>query len=268
MTFEEGSANRFPAASLLRFGEDPFRLREDLLTADVSYFSRKLAQQLLRDIGMQLRFELRGRVSFLAAEDPLLKHAFVQGVLEEVGDELEMLAGLIGDAAFGVASVIAGKAVAATTAGQRMKESFAFSEFAQSQIEETGAMTIDQHDAEAGKYSQQLSQGFQVEMAIHEKLRAGQLRRQIVLAPEVLRRAGEDSLGMGAIAAQILREADDAIEIGAGRLELVFMVAAALASTFQLAHGFTCQILGKDRLFLVGLVARRGGLKVEAESAG
>ena len=159
-----------------------------------------------------------------------------------------------------------------------MKESFAFGEFAQSQIEEAGAMAINQHDAEAGKCSQQLSQGFQVEMAIHQKLRAGQLRRQIILAPETLRRASEDGLGMCAVAAQILREADDAIEIGAGRLIvftmtmtmtiLLLLLPAALASALQMSHGFAGQILGKDRLFLVGLVARRRGLKVEAESAG
>ena len=77
----EGFANRFLAAPFLRFGEDPFCLSANLLAADVSHFSRKSAQQLLRDIGMQLRFELRGRMSFLAAQDPLLKHAFVQQLL-------------------------------------------------------------------------------------------------------------------------------------------------------------------------------------------
>ncbi len=33
-------------------------------------------------------------------------------------------------------------------------------------------MTIDQHDAEAGKCSQQLGERLQVKMAIHQKLRA------------------------------------------------------------------------------------------------
>src|SRR5271167_1607797 len=111
-------------------------------------------------------------------------------------------------------------------------------------------MTIDQHDAKAGKCSQQLSQGFQVEMAVHLKLGAGQLRRKIILAPEALRRASEHSFGARAVAphtaaahaaaSQILRQAHDAVEIGAGRLELVFTfaiaAAAALASTLQLTH--------------------------------
>jgi hypothetical protein len=64
----------------------------------------------------------------------------------------------------------------------------------------------------------------------------------------------------------------DAVKIGAGRLELVFTAvitaATAPASTLQLAHGLPRQILGKDCFFLVRFIARRSGLKVEAESAG
>ena len=73
-----------------------------------------------------------------------------------------------------------------------MKEIHTFGEFSQTQIEQTGAMTIDQDDAETGKCSEQLGEGLQLEMPIHHELRAAQLRRQIVLAPEALRRAGED----------------------------------------------------------------------------
>ena len=98
-----------------------------------------------------------------------------------------MLAGFIGDAALGVACVVAGEAVATAAAGERMKEILAFGQLAEAQIEQAGAMTIDEHDAEAGKCSQQLGQRLQVEMAIHQKLRAAQLRRQIVLTPKALR---------------------------------------------------------------------------------
>src|SRR5271155_1081599 len=162
-----------------------------------------------------------------------------------------------------------------------MKKIHAFGKFAQTQIEQARAMTIDQHDAEAGKCSQQLGQRFQVEMAVHLKLGSGQLGRQIILAPEALRRAGEHSFGASAFASrataaraattQILRQAHDAVEIGAGRLELIFTIAfattAALASALQLAQCFPRQILGQDRLFLVSLIARRSGLEVKAESA-
>jgi hypothetical protein len=48
-----------------------------------------------------------------------------------------------------------------------MKESFPLGQFAETQIEEAGAMTIDEHDAEAGKRSEQLGQGLQVEVPIH-----------------------------------------------------------------------------------------------------
>ena len=66
-------------------------------------------------------------MSFLAAQNPLFKHALFQGVLNEVGDKLEMLAGFIGDAALGMASVVTGETITAATAREWMKKSFAFS---------------------------------------------------------------------------------------------------------------------------------------------
>ena len=75
---------------------------------------------------MQLRFELRP-VNFLAAEDPVLEHAFVffftQGVFNEIGDGLEMVARIFGDAALGMASVVAPEAVAAAATGKGIKKS-------------------------------------------------------------------------------------------------------------------------------------------------
>ena len=64
---------------------------------------------------MQLRFELRPEV-FLAAQNPFFECAFFQSILEKFGDELEVLAGFIGDAAFGMASVVAGEAIATAAA--------------------------------------------------------------------------------------------------------------------------------------------------------
>src|SRR5580698_6955603 len=117
----EGFVNCFLAAALLRIGENLFRVRTNLFVAHVGNLGGKPAQQFLLGVGVQLRFELRP-VNVLATEDPLLKHAFVfvtstEGILEELGDELEMLTGFIGDAALGVAGIVAAEAVAASAAG-------------------------------------------------------------------------------------------------------------------------------------------------------
>jgi hypothetical protein len=48
-----------------------------------------------------------------------------------------------------------------------MKEVHAFGEFAEAQIEEASAVTIDEDDAEAGKRSEQLGKRLKVEMAVH-----------------------------------------------------------------------------------------------------
>ncbi len=169
-----------------------------------------------------------------------------------------MVEGIVGDAALGVACIVAAEAVATAAAGQGMEEIHTFGEFAQAQIEQASAMAIDEDDAEAGKCSQQLGEGLEVEMPIDDELGGAQLRRQIVLTPETLRRAGEYRLGARAVAshavaAQIMRQAHDAVKIGAGRLNLIF----TRAFSFQLAQSFPRQIFGKDRFFLVSFVAGR-----------
>jgi len=83
---------------------------------------------------------------------------------------------------------------------------------------------------------------------------------------KALRRAGEDGLGMCAIAAQVVREAHDAIEIGARRVILSPVVTLGTLA-FQFAQSFARQILGEDGFLLVGFVARSRRLKIEAQSA-
>ena len=76
-----------------------------------------------------MRGEL-GPVNFLAAQNPLIKHALFQGVLKEIGDKLVMLACFIGHAALGMASVVTGETITAATAGEWVKESLQFVKFA------------------------------------------------------------------------------------------------------------------------------------------
>jgi hypothetical protein len=71
-----------------------------------------------------------------------------------------MLPGFIGCASFGVPAIVAGEAIAATAAGEGVKKSFAFVQLAKAKIEQAGALTIDQRDAQAGERSLQLRQGF------------------------------------------------------------------------------------------------------------
>src|ERR1035438_4585920 len=139
-----------------------------------------------------------------------------------------MVEGIVGDAALGVACVVASEAIATAAAGQGVKEIHTLAEFAEAQIEEAGAMTIDQHDAEAGKRSEQLGERPEVEMPIDRELRAAELCRQIVLTPETLRGAGEYCLGARAVTMgsagvhaatlQLMRQTHNPVEVGAGRL--------------------------------------------------
>jgi hypothetical protein len=147
-----------------------------------------------------------------------------------------------------------------------VKEIFALGQLAEPEIEKPGSVTIEEHNAQAGKCYQQLSERFQMKMTIHRELRAAELRGEIVLAPKALRGAGEHTFGARSVAAKFLREAHDAVEIGAGGFVLLFIdmnMSAAIASMFQLAQDFSCQVFCEDGFFLVGFVAGRCVLKVK-----
>src|ERR1700677_524004 len=116
----QGFTNRFLGAGLLRVGENAFGIGVNFFAAHVSQVGGKPAQQALRNVGMQLWFELRPKI-FLTAQNPFFECAFFQSFFEKFGDELEVLAGFIGDAALGVASVVSCEAVAAAATGERMK---------------------------------------------------------------------------------------------------------------------------------------------------
>ena len=72
----DGFADCLAAAFVLGVGEDSFGFGADFFAADVGDLGGKTAEQPLRDVGMQLSLKLRP-MRILAAENPLLKHAFV-----------------------------------------------------------------------------------------------------------------------------------------------------------------------------------------------
>ena len=85
-----------------------------------------------------------------------------------------------------------------------MKEFLALGKFAETKIEQAGAMTIHKNDAQAGEGAQQVCQRLQVKVPVDEKLRGAQLCGQIILAPEASRTAGEYRLGAPSAATQIM----------------------------------------------------------------
>ena len=140
-----------------------------------------------------------------------------------------MLAYLVGHAALGVASVISSEAIASATTGKRMKKSFPFVQLAETQVEQARPVAIHQDHPQAREGPEQPGQRFQMEMPIDQKLRAAELWRQIILAPKALCGAREDGLGVGAVTPQVLRQTDNAVNIGARRLAFIFARTRALA---------------------------------------
>src|ERR1700678_2244682 len=193
--------NRLAATLVLPFCKNVFRSGSNEVVAGVSNFGGKAAQQLMRNIGMQLCFELRpDRV--LAAQNPFFKRMFFQSAFQHLGDKFEMLPRLIGDSAFGVPSIVAREAVAAAAAARkRMKKSLALVQLAQAQVKQPCPLAIHENNSEAGECSQQVRQRLEMKVPVNQKLRPSQLRGKIILAPKTLRRAGKDYFGPRAIPA-------------------------------------------------------------------
>src|SRR5271167_3782403 len=208
---------------------------------------------------MQLRLQQR-EVLVLAGENPFLEYAFIHQYLQSLGHILEMLASLVLDPALGVASVVAGKSVAATSAGDGMEQVFALGQLAEAKIENAGPVAVDQHHAEQRKRAQKVGDRLEVEMAVHKKLGARQAGGQIIFAPDVLGGARKHSFAMGSVSAQFARQTLDAVHVGAGTILPAF--------AFQVAQGLARQVLDENRIFFVRLVARRGWLEIESKGAG
>src|SRR5579872_6033370 len=189
-------------------------MRANLVAGDVRNVRLKSAQQDLTNVVVQLWFELRP-MNVLTTENPFLEDSFFQRLFQDFGNCLEVLASLVVDAALGVASVVPGITIAAPLAGQRLEQSFALGQLSEAKFEEASAVTIDQNDTQPWEGSKQVSQGLQMKVRVHKKLCAGEVGGQIVLLPNVLGRAGEDGLGVCAIAAQFAGQALNAVKIGA-----------------------------------------------------
>src|SRR5579872_3332933 len=170
-----------------------------------------------------------------------------------------MVQGFVVDAALGMAAVVSGKAVAASMSNWRRAEhAFPLFEFIQTEIEEAGLLAIHERDRKTRMRPEKQGQRFQMELAVDEQLRSRQLRRQIELAPEIAAAASKHCAGAGLIAVQILRELEDAMQIGAG--------AAVLAALLCLAQRCANQIFGENGLFAMRFVLRSARFEIETES--
>src|SRR5579862_1990023 len=99
-----------------------------------------------------------------------------------------------------------------------------------------------------------------MESSVHEYLGAGQLRRQIEFAPEIVGATGEDCFGTRLISAEVLGNRQNAVEVRASTAVLAFFL--------RLAQGLTYQVPSEDGVFLMRLVLWSMRLEVKAQHAG
>src|SRR5580704_8823007 len=146
--------------------------------------------------------------------------------------------GFVVDATLGMAAVVSGVTVAAAlTSGRSAKLSFTLFELIQPEIEEPRLLAIDKCDPKTRLGTKQQGQRLQMELAVHEELGSGQLRRQIELAPEIAAAAGKHGSSARLVAVQILGHFEDAIQVGP--------CAAVLAGLLRLAQGAANQIFSE-----------------------
>src|SRR5579862_9202698 len=94
-----------------------------------------------------------------------------------------------------------------------------------------------------------------MELVAHEELSTWQLRRQVKLAPPIVTPTGEHGFGTRLIAAQTLRQLQNAIQVRTGTAILAVLLCLALS----VAH----QIFGQNGFFAMGFVLRRVRLEVK-----
>jgi hypothetical protein len=217
----EDLPHQFTPAIALPLIHNLFGAGTNLIARDVARVGGETPQQRAARVRMQLRLDLR-TVNVQTTEDPFIEETFLKGLLQHVGDCLEMLADFVVDPALRMATIVAGIAVAASLAGKTLKQTFAFGQFAKPEIKNASLVTIDKDNADPRKRSQHVSQRLEMEMAVHEHLRARQGWGQFIFVPYILSGTGEYRLGVGAVAAQVARKADDAVHIGADAILLSF----------------------------------------------
>src|SRR5689334_10620096 len=97
-----------------------------------------------------------------------------------------------------------------------------------------------------------------MKVAVDHDAGAAELSRDVEFAPDVLIRAGENSLAVSSIGTKFAREPHDALNVLAGAVSFCFVLEAAEA--------FSRQVFNQNDVFLVGFVTGCGGLIVETDS--
>jgi hypothetical protein len=170
-----------------------------------------------------------------------------------------MMHGFVGDSSLGMSGIVSAETVATTAAREITEESFALTQLVESQVKETGALAIDNRDAQTGLSPKEGSERFQMEAVVHKQLSGGKHRGQIKFTPNLLSAASENGLGPGLVAMKMSRDVEDAIQVGTG--------GAVLAMLFGIAKRIADEVLGQDSFLTVRSVLGRLRLKIKAQRA-
>jgi hypothetical protein len=125
------------------------RLLTHLLRGDAAYFRGKASQQSLFDIRVEVRFKL-SPVDVLTSDDEIVEGSLFLTLSQILSHIFEVMQNLIIDATLSVSRIVSREPVATTTPGQGVEQGLALSEFIEVEIEEAGAMTIQNPDPQAG----------------------------------------------------------------------------------------------------------------------
>src|SRR5437763_2503287 len=150
-----------------------------------------------------------------APDDKVVKMPAFEADQQTVGNLFEMPHGFVLDVALVVSGVVSLEAVAAHTPWLRIHDLLALRHFTQSGFKDQRMLAVDDGNAGARRPAQQFDQRLEMKMRIHVEARFRKLRGKIEFAPEAIFAARKDSLGMGAVPAQLAPYRGDAVQVGA-----------------------------------------------------
>src|SRR5207249_2085013 len=135
--------------------QNPFRLPPDFIFADRAYIGRKMTQQAFLHIRTKVGFELMPVTLLASDDDESFKTSLLHDLFQVLANILKMMHHFVMNAALGVAGIVPPEAVTTAASRLRVEQRLVFDQFLQPQLEEPGAVAINQSNPKYPLVAQQ-----------------------------------------------------------------------------------------------------------------
>src|SRR5664279_1754497 len=152
----------------------------------------------------------------MAADQQLVATAALKVGIDSVGDDLEMLHGFIGDAAFDMAGVVTAPPIATAATSELVDEVELLDDYSIGNLKHSRLGAIDQCYASMLHAVEDGGKGLEMKALVEDEISLGKVGGQIELVPDVLGGTGENRLSFAPVATWRVGHFKDALQIATG----------------------------------------------------